>query len=81
MKTSITAGIKDVDLAKEIKMNFVSSGVIRRRIKELIKTKEEVAYTSSVLESGYDSPNWTFKQADTVGYIRALREVASLLED
>lgn len=81
MKKNITAGITDEDLVKEIKMNFLSSSVIRKRIRQLIKDKEESAFSVSLSKEGYDSPNWTFKQADAVGYIRALREVASLLED
>lgn len=81
MKQNITAGIQDLDLVKEVKMNFTSSAVIRRRIREIIADKEASAYKSSMASKAYESPNWGLKQADTVGYIRALREVASLLED
>ncbi len=81
MKTSITAGVSDEGLIKEIRMNFISSSVIRRRIVDLIRKMEESAYASSVAKVGYDNPNWTYKQADTVGYIRALRDVSGLLED
>lgn len=81
MKSSIVAGITDEGLEKEVRMNFLSSSIIRKRIRELISNKETSAYKDSVSSSAYDNPNWAFKQADTAGYIRALREIASLLDD
>lgn len=44
----------------------------------------EIVYTMSidgekVLVSDYDSPSWAFKQADRNGYLRALKEITSLL--
>lgn len=81
MKANITAGVKDEDLVKEIRMNFISSSLIRKRIKELVAAKERAAVVNAVSSSAYDSPSWALKQADTVGYIRALRECIDLLED
>lgn len=28
----------------------------------------------------YDSPSWAYKQADRIGYLRALREIISLVD-
>jgi len=81
MKKNIVAGITDEDLVKEIKMNFLSSGVIRKRIRQLLADKEEAAYNASLSKEVYESPNWAQRQADTIGYIRALHEAISLLED
>ncbi len=81
IKSSILAGISDEGLVKEIRMNFVSSSIIRKRIRKLLQDKEESSVRSSLSKDGYDTPNWALKQADSTGYIRALREVASLLED
>lgn len=81
MKASITANIKEEDLAKEVRMNFLSSGITRKRIKELLLAKERAAVATAVSPSAFDSPNWALAQANMVGYIRALRECIDLLED
>lgn len=42
----------------------------------------QIVYTMSIVESAsdYDSPSWAYKQADTNGYNRALRDVLQLLK-
>jgi hypothetical protein len=80
MKTSWTKGVEP-ESSKEIELQFKASVVVRRRLAELLQDKYAAADKSRLLKDGYDSPNWAFKQADVVGYHRALSEILSLLED
>lgn len=80
MKQSWTKGL-DSDAEKEIRMAFKSSLVLRRRLEKLIKDKEAEAIRVGRSKDGYDCPNWSYKQADTVGYTRALNDIINLLEN
>jgi hypothetical protein len=80
MKTSILKGLED-DVKEEVRMSFTSSLIIRRRLSEVIQSKIDSQSKSALLTDGYECPNWAFKQADTVGYNRALTEVLSLLDE
>ena len=65
---------KDIVVAE-----FKSCPVLRKRMKLVLQKKIDDVVSSSLLKSDYDCPNWDKKQADTVGYTRALREVYNLL--
>ncbi len=80
MKTSWLQGL-DPDIAKEIKGDYLSSKLTRNRLSQLIEDRIAASHKASILKDGYDSPNWAFKQADQVGFERALREVLSLIKD
>lgn len=80
MKTVWTKGVEP-ESSKEIETQFKASAVIRRRLAELLKDKYATADKSRLVKDSYDSPNWAFKQADVVGYHRAISEILSLLED
>lgn len=80
MKTSLTKGLNASD-RDEIKGQFIAALRLR---KQLIKTLEEKATSAdneSLTKEGYDSPSWAYKQADLVGYKRAISELISLLTD
>ena len=79
MKQSWTTGL-DKDLTTEIKQHFASSSILRKRLIEMLLDKEREASKGGRSKSGYDCPNWAYKQADLVGYNRALEEVISLIE-
>ena len=80
MKTSWLQGL-DPDVAKEIKADYLSSRLVRGRLVQLIEERISASHKNSVLKDGYESPNWAFKQADQVGFERALREIISLIKD
>lgn len=60
---------------------FSASSLLRSRLSALLSEKVEAKRTKKTSESEYDSPSWALKQADAVGYERALNEVISLLRD
>lgn len=77
MKTVWTKG-KDPVESKDIRASFAGSLVMRRRLQEMIKDKLESSYSTK--EEDYENPNWAYKQADAVGYRKALKEIISLLQ-
>mgnify|MGYP006921354835 CR=1 FL=1 len=79
MKLSWTQGLEP-DIAKEIKEAFKSSSLVRKRLKVLIEDKIESTHKNSLSKEGYEISNWSLKQADNVGYERALRDIISLIE-
>lgn len=80
MKKSWTQGLTK-DIADEVRGTFASSLIIRKRLRLLIEDKIHAAHTASLSKEGYDISNWALKQADQIGYERALNEILSLLEE
>ncbi len=80
MKTLWTQGLEK-DAQKEMKDNFTSSHRVRKRMKELLLNLVEVERKKNRSEALYEVPNWQYKQADSLGYERALYEVMSLIEE
>lgn len=76
MKTVWTANAHNKD---EIKRAYGASTVIRKRLTEICKKKVDGGFV--LTKDDYDTPNWQYRQADAVGYRRALEEVISLLTD
>ncbi len=76
MKTVWTA---NADNRAELKQAYGASSVIRKRLSLICSKKIEGGFV--LTKDSYDSPNWQYKQADAVGYRRALEEVMSLLSD
>lgn len=77
MKTSLLKGANK----EELKSSFLAGGLFREKLKSVLQDKIRVADAGRVSEEGYASPNWAYKQADASGYVRAMQEVVSLLED
>lgn len=80
MKTSLKAGLS-AERKKELESDFKSSVFYRQRMKELCAKKIEALRSELRTKESYDSPSWAYRQADLMGYERALHEVMSLLEE
>lgn len=80
MKTAIVKGLTP-DVAKEIKGDFKSSFLLRKRLITLLEEKVENARKGIRSKDQYSSPSWAYLMADGVGYERALHEVINLLLD
>ena len=78
MKTVWTKGL-DKEIAKEIVQDYKGSSLLRERLTKIIEDKSYSSDKASLAKDGYDCPNWAYKQSDTVGYRRALREVVQLI--
>jgi hypothetical protein len=64
----------------ELEQLFSASLVVRKKLTEILEGKVRSADRRSVSIESYESPSWVYTQADTNGYIRALREVITLIE-
>ena len=80
MKQSWTKGL-DETRTKDVRGDFLSSLVTRKRLIELLEEKISSAEITSQDKAWYDVANWAYKQADLIGYKRALRDVINLVTD
>jgi hypothetical protein len=77
MKTAWTAGLDDPQVKDDVIQSFKSCAVTRKRLQDICRSKMDKSFSLS--KEGYECPNWIYKQADTVGYQRAMHEIISLL--
>ena len=80
MKSTWLDGIEP-DVAKEIRGDFISSHLVRKRLTKILNDKIETSHASLRQKDVYDKPNFGVIAADSIGYERALREVISLIEN
>ncbi len=80
MKQSWTKGL-DKELAAEIRANFKSSLVMRRKLCQILDSKGNTSIKDSRSKNGYRETNWAYKQADARGYERAIQEILDLIDE
>lgn len=78
MKTILTQGLEP-DQAKELRGDFLSAHLLRKRLVEVFQTKIESKRTS--VSTDYDNPNWANRVAHIFGYEEAMKEVISILSE
>ncbi|QHJ80877.1 MAG: hypothetical protein [Bacteriophage sp.] len=82
MNTAWTKGLKrGSDELKDLEAAYAASGVLRRRLKQMLEDLYDLETKSRIKTSDYDSPAWAYKQADAIGYARALSKIISMLDD
>ena len=79
MKTIWTEGLEP-DVAKEIRGDFISSHLVRKRLKKIVEDKIATSHASLRQKDIYDKPNFGVLAADSIGYERAMREIISLID-
>lgn len=79
MRTSLTAGLNAED-KKLFMQDFKSSAFMRKHIQNVMRKKIETYYAEMRNKDGYEKENWALNQADSIGYVRAMNELISLLE-
>ena len=80
MKQSWTSGL-DKEVAAGMRQAFKEALLVRARLSAMLEKMADTSVRASHSKSEYDAPNWAYKQADSRGYERALREVIGLLSD
>lgn len=73
-------GLSDKD-KEEIKQIFLSNARLRERVKVILQDKIDTARKNNRASDAYDSPNWAYKQADAMGYERAMHEIINLFDN
>lgn len=81
MKKSLLNKCESPEQERELKQSFVAAHLLREKLGEVLVDKAVNAQRNSIGKEGYDCPNWAYKQADIVGYQRALNEIMNLLDD
>lgn len=82
MNTLWTKGMKrGSQEAKDIEGAFKASAFLRNRMKEMLQAMLDEEISSKTSDNTYDNPNWAYKQADSVGYARAIRRMMATLEE
>lgn len=74
MKVVWTKGL-DEDAKKEMETDYKSAVYLRKRLIRILEDKIEIIRKENLSTDAYDCPNWALKQADQVGYERALTEI------
>lgn len=80
MKTVWKRGLDDQN-KKDIEEAFKNGKRLRARLEEILQSKYEERDRLSIAEDAYESPSWAYKQADSAGYKRAIKEILALLEE
>lgn len=80
MKKNWTAGL-DNGYAEDVINAYKSSTILRRRLSELLQDKISESTKTAISKVTYNNPNWSYLQADNVGYIRAITEILGLIEE
>lgn len=79
MKTRWIEGLEQ-DRILELRGDFISSHLVRKRLTEILKEKITTSHGSLRQKDIYDKPNFGIIVADSIGYERAMTEIISLLE-
>ncbi len=77
MKTTWYKGVTDDQIKEDIKSSFLGSTVMRKRLAEICEDKIKSSLTTAEVQ--YECPNWTYKQADNIGYRRAMKDIINLI--
>lgn len=77
MKTTWFKHLKTEEEKDKFKNSVKASYDVLERLQEILGDKIEVKLNTS--DSDYNQASWAYQQADANGYVRALREVTSLL--
>lgn len=64
---------------KEEQFNSSNSRHVRRAIVEYLEEIEDARLTDMLSRKHYTAGSWPEQQADTIGYIRALRELKAII--
>jgi hypothetical protein len=80
MKTAWTKGLKK-DEAIHIEERFAASSLLRKRLTDILETKVKSDEVNILSKDRYTDPSWAYRQADHIGYKRAIYEVLSLLNE
>jgi len=79
MKTNWLTGL-DADKKKDLTAQFNASVLLRERLSKLCINLTNAQRNKSLTLTNYDEPNWALKQADLIGYERAMKDIVNLLK-
>lgn len=81
MNTAWTKGLrKGSQEEKDIRAVYADSFIIRKRLAAILDSKFDTKVKSAMSNDKFDSPSWSFLQAESIGYSKALKEIISILD-
>lgn len=80
MKTSLLKGLNAKD-ELEMKGLFIEAARLRKHLSDILEAKYKSIDIETLGKDGYENASWAYKQADAIGYKRAIRELQNLLEN
>lgn len=73
MNTAWTKGLKKgTQEIKDVEEAFKASAFLRRKMLEVLEEVLKAELDKKLSDADYDSPSWAYRQADSVGYVRAI---------
>ncbi len=79
MKSTWLDGLEE-DQKKELRGDFLSSHLVRKRLTKLLNDKIDTNRTAVRKKENYEVAHFPALVADSIGYERALTEIIALLE-
>lgn len=77
MKTIWFQDIKDKEDQEQFKKSVLGSKIVLDKLIQIVYTKAKIGEGST--STDYESPSWAYRQADKIGYQRALKEIIDIL--
>lgn len=82
MNSAWTKGlVKGSQEEKDVRAAFKEAVVLRKRLTQMLQAEYEAEAAKRLNPDEYDSPGWSHKQADAVGYSRALKNILKYLAE
>ena len=75
-----TAGLTPEQKA-ELEATYKASALLRARLKDIITKEIETQRRNTRKAEAYADASWAFRQADNIGYERALFKILSYISD
>lgn len=79
MITAWTDHLKTEEEKTRFKNSVLGSKIVLERQKQILDQIEVSLEVSANGRKAYENPNWALLQADTIGYLRALKDVRKLI--
>ena len=79
MITAWTKNCTSEEDKQKLEASILGSKIALNRLRDLMKEDEDAINSREVGSKVYDLPNWEYRQADSNGYRRCLREYMKLL--
>jgi hypothetical protein len=82
MNTAWTKGLKAGSQERnDVEGAYASSAFLRKRLVQILEAFEEEERNARLKAVEYESPSWALRQADSIGYARALKRVMAILTE
>lgn len=82
MNTLLTKKLKkNSQEYKDVEDAFKASAFLRNHLLSVLDDLLKEELSKKLSDAEYDSPSWAFKQADSIGYARAVEKVKALLTE